>query len=81
MNIRTTMKKPRLEAESPPPRQVRRADIAPATGFAIIVDGQFKSEFDDEETARKAANGLLTKYPKLTIQIYDAASKSRAPVK
>lgn len=75
------MTKPRLEVEAHPPRQVRRADLAPATGFAIVVDGQFKTEFEEEDTARQAAAALLVKYPKLTVHIYDAASKSRAAAK
>lgn len=81
MIVRTQMTKPRLEADTPPPRQVRRADLAPATGFAIVVDGQFKTEFEDEATARQAAVALLAKYPKLAIHIYDAASKSRSAAK
>lgn len=75
------MKKPRLQGEGAGPRQVQRADLAPATGYAIIVDGHFKTEFDEEQAAKKVAAELLAKYPMLKIEIYDASSKSRAPVK
>jgi hypothetical protein len=76
------MKKPRrLQGESAEPRQVQRADLAPATGYAIIVDGHFKREFDEEQAAKKVGAELLAKYPMLKIEIYDASSKSRAPVK
>jgi hypothetical protein len=75
------MKKPKLQVESAPPRQVQRADLAPATGYAIIVDGHFKTEFGEEKAASKAAAELLAKYPMLKIEIYDASSKSRTPVK
>jgi len=75
------MKKPKLQAESPQPRQVQRADLAPTTGYAIVVDGHFKTEFVEEGAAKKAAAELLAKYPMLKIEIYDASSKSRIPVK
>ena len=75
------MKKPKPPVESLQPRQVQRADIAPTTGYAIVVDGHFKTEFVEEGAARKAAAELLAKYPMLKIEIYDASSKSRIPVK
>ena len=75
------MKKPKLQVESSQPRQVQRADLAPTTGYAIVVDGHFKTEFVEEEAAKKAAAELLAKYPMLKIEIYDASSKSRIPVK
>ena len=76
------MKKPKLQVvESAPPRQVQRADLAPATGYAIIVDGLFKTEFAEENAAKKAATELLAKNPRLKIEIYAASSKSRTLVK
>jgi len=75
------MKKPKSPVESPQPRQVQRADLAPTTGYAIVVDGHFKTEFVEEGAAKKAAAELLAKYPMLKIEIYDASSKSRIPVK
>jgi len=71
------MKKPKLQVESPQPRQVQRADLAPTTGYAIVVDGHFKTEFVDEGAAKKAAGELLAKYPMLRIEIYNASSRSR----
>ena len=62
------MKKPRLQGESAEPRQVQRADLAPATGYAIIVDGHFKTEFDEEQAAKNVAAELLAKYPTLLSQ-------------
>jgi hypothetical protein len=75
------MKKPKLPVESPPPRIVQRADLAPSTGYAIIVDGLFKTEFAEDKAAKKAAAELLAKNPRLKIEIYDASSKSRTLVK
>jgi hypothetical protein len=42
-------------AESSPPRSVQRADLVPTTGYAVIVDGHFKTEFVEEKAAKKAA--------------------------
>ena len=75
------VKKPKLEVESPQLRQVQRADLAPAAGYAIVVDGHFKTEFDDEKAAERAAAELLAKYPMLKIEIYDASSNSRSVVR
>jgi hypothetical protein len=75
------MKRPKLPIDNPPPPQVRRADIPPPTGCAIVVDGHFKTEFAEERAATEAATELLAKYPMLKIEIYDASSNSRALVK
>ena len=75
------MKKPTLHVEHPQPRNIQRADIAPTDGYALVVDGHFKTQFAEEAAARKAASELLAKYPMLQIEIYDASSKSRSSVK
>jgi hypothetical protein len=80
-SYRLTMKKPKLQVESPQPRQVQRADLAPTTGYAMVVDGHFKTEFVEEKAAKKAATELLVRYPMLKVEIYDASLKSRALVK
>ena len=76
------MKKPKLQAnEQPQPRNIQRADIAPADGYALVVDGHFKTQFAEKGAAMKAATELLAKYPMLQVEIYDASSKSRSSVK
>jgi len=76
------MKKPTLHVEErPQPRNIRRADIAPSDGYALVVDGHFKTQFSEEGVAKKAAVELLAKYPMLQVEIYDASSKSQSPVK
>ena len=76
------MKKPKLHVEEQPqPRNIQRADIAPADGFALVVDGHFKTQFAEEGAAKKAAIELLAKYPMLQAELYDASSKSRSAVK
>jgi hypothetical protein len=75
------MKKPLLRIEEQQPRNVHRADIAPVDGYAMVVDGHFKTQFGDENGAHAAAHKLLAKFPMLQIEIYDAASKARTLVK
>ena len=75
------MKKPTQRIEDPQPRNIQRADIAPANGYAMVVDGRFKTQFEEEAAAKMAATELLAKYPMLQIEIYDASSRKRTPVK
>jgi hypothetical protein len=75
------MKKPKLNVEGPKPRNIQRADIAPADGYALVVDGHFKTQFAEKGAATKAATELLAKYPMLQVEIYDASLKSRTLVK
>ena len=75
------MKKPKSRVEDTQPRNIQRADIAPSDGYALVVDGHFKTEFAEEKAAKKAATELLAKYPMLQIEIYDASSRSRTLVK
>jgi hypothetical protein len=50
------MKKPKLQVnEQPQPRNIQRADIAPTDGYALVVDGHFKTQFAENGTAMKAA--------------------------
>jgi hypothetical protein len=66
--------------EAPQPRNIQRADIAPAQGFALVVDGRMKTTYDDEAAAKKAAADLLSRFPKLHVQIYNAATKTRSDI-
>jgi hypothetical protein len=76
------MKKPTLHVEQQvQPCNIQRADIAPANGYAMVVDGHFKTQFAEEGSAKKDAAELLAKHPKLKIEIYDASSKARTLVK
>jgi hypothetical protein len=76
------MKKPTLHVEEQKqPRNIQRADIAPHSGYAIVVDGHFKTQFLEESAAKKAAKELLAKYPMLQVQIYDASTKTRTMAK
>jgi hypothetical protein len=76
------MKKPTLRIEEQKqPRNIQRADIAPPTGYAIVVDGHFKTQFSEAEAAKKAASELLANFPMLQVEIYNATAKSRTLMK
>jgi hypothetical protein len=75
------IKKPTLRIQEPQPRNIQRADIAPANGFAMVVDGHFKTQFSEEEAANTAASELLANFPMLQVEIYNAKEKSRMLVK
>jgi hypothetical protein len=71
------MKKPILSIDEPGPKKAMRADRPPTEGFATIVDGHFKSEFDTTDGAEAAGRALKSAYPMLQIEIYDADKKVR----
>jgi hypothetical protein len=75
------IKKSTLRIQEPQPRNIQRADIAPANGFAMVVDGHFKTQFSEEDAANTAASELLANFPKLQVEIYNAKEKSRMLVK
>jgi hypothetical protein len=75
------MKKPTLRIEEQQPRNIQRADIVPSSGYAIVVDGHFKTQFSEEGAAKKAAKELLASYPMLQIEIYNATAKTRTVMK
>jgi hypothetical protein len=72
------MKKPILSIDEPEPKKITRADRPPTEGFAIVVDGQFKTEFDTVDAAEASGRKLKSAYPMLQIEIYDANNKTRA---
>ncbi|WP_291850902.1 hypothetical protein [Bradyrhizobium sp.] len=71
------MKKPLLTIDEPEPKKATRADRPPTAGFAMVVDGHFKSEFDTAAAAEAAGRKLKSAYPYLQIEIFDAALKVR----
>ena len=75
------IKKPTLRIQEPQPRNIQRADIAPANGYAMVVDGHFKTQFSEEDAANNAASELLANFPMLQVEIYNAKKKSRMLVK
>jgi len=71
------MKKDVLSITGPEPKKAIRADRPPTEGFATIVDGHFKTEFDTVEAAEASGRELKSTYPRLQIEIYDAVNKVR----
>ena len=71
------MKKPVLSIDEPGPKKTLRADQPPTEGFVTIVDGHFKSEFDNVDAAEASGRKLKAAYPMLQIEIYDATTKVR----
>ena len=63
------MKKPTLHVERPQPRNIQRADIAPTDGYALVVDGHFKTQFVEEEAAKKSGD-------RVACEISDVASRN-----
>jgi hypothetical protein len=71
------MKKPVLSLDEPEPKKMLRADRPPTEGFAIVVDGHFKTEFDTVDAAEASGRKLKSAYPMLQVQVYDAEKKTR----
>lgn len=74
------MKKPIAQIDEIEPRSIQRADVAPAEGFSLVVDGHFKTRYDNETAAREAGAELLGRFPMLQILVYDAATGTRSPL-
>ena len=66
------MRQPRAQRMSVPAPSYRKEINLPPSGYALIVDGQAKSEFGDLDQAMKAARDLKARFPKLQIKVYDA---------
>jgi hypothetical protein len=74
------MKKPIAPVDDIEPRTIQRADVLPADGFSLVVDGHFKTRYDNETAARDAGAELLGRFPMLQILVYDAATRIRSPL-
>jgi len=75
------IKKPTFRVEQQQPRNIQRADIAPEQGYAMVVDGHFKTQFSEASAAKKTATELLARYPMLQVEIFDAKKKVRTRVR
>ena len=50
------MKKPKGQVEDSQPRNIQRADIAPSDGYALVVDGHFKTQFAEKSSRKKSGD-------------------------
>jgi hypothetical protein len=58
------------------PAPISRAGVGrPTSGYALIVDGQAKKEFDTQDRALKAAQELKRRFPHLQVKVFDAERK------
>jgi PP-loop superfamily ATP-utilizing enzyme len=61
---------------APAPARATRASIEPLTsGYALVVDGQMKTEFKTKDPALKAARDLKGRFPMIQVKVYDAEEK------
>jgi hypothetical protein len=52
----------------------------PASGYALEVDGRFKTGFATRDGARAGAEELKRRFPMLQVRICDALAKAREDV-
>ena len=65
-----------MSAPTPAPSPVSRVRTdLPTGGFALVVDGRAKKEFDSRDGALKAARELKGRFPRLQVKVYDAERK------
>jgi hypothetical protein len=56
------------------------ANVLPTEGYALEVDGKFKSEYKSSEVALKAGLELKKKYPHIQVRVHDAKERTRTPI-
>ena len=69
------MRQQRTQRMSAPGLLSKAGTGLPTNGFALIVDGQTKREFDMQDRAMKAAMELKGRFPMLQVKVYDAETK------
>ena len=69
------MRQQRTQRMSAPAPLSKAGTGLPTNGFALIVDGQTKREFDMQDRAMKAAMELKGRFPMLQVKVYDAETK------
>jgi hypothetical protein len=58
------------------PTPISRAGVGlPTSGYALIVDGRAKKEFDTRDSALKSAKELKGRFPNLQVKVFDAEKK------
>ena len=56
------------------------ANILPTDGYALEIDGKFKSNYVASEDALKAGLELKKKFPLIRVNVYDAKQRTRTLV-
>jgi hypothetical protein len=58
------------------PAPISRPSVGlPTIGYALVVDGHAKKEFDNRDRALKAARELKGRFPNLQVKVFDAEKK------
>ena len=61
---------------APAPAPVNKATTElPTRGYALVVDGQRKTEFKTKDRAANTAKDLKSRCPMLQVKVYDAEAK------
>jgi hypothetical protein len=68
------MRQQRTQMSTPAPVS-KAGNGLPTNGFALVVDGQTKKEFDTRDRALKAGKELKGRYPNLQVKVFDAEKK------
>lgn len=53
---------------------------SPATNFALVIDGQIKTEFKTKEGAFSGAREMKRRFPMLQVRVYDPETKTSEDV-
>jgi len=69
------MRKQHTQGTSAAAPVYRAKSSLPTSGYALIVDGQIKSEFNTYDRALKAARDIKGRFPKLQVKVYHAEKK------
>jgi hypothetical protein len=69
------MRQQRTQRLSTPAPISRGGVDLPTSGFALVVDGQAKKDFDTQDLALKAARELKRRFPNLQVKVFDAERK------
>jgi hypothetical protein len=69
------MRQQRTQRTNAPGPMSRASTGLPTSGYAVIVDGQAKKEFDTHDHALNAARDLKGRFPMLQVKVYDAEKK------
>ena len=67
---------PRAAFGYPRACETRAACDAPSTGYALIADGQIKSEFSTQDRAIETAKELKKRYPRLQVKVFNHKTKA-----
>jgi len=73
------MREQRTQLSTPAPTS--KGDFGlPTKGYALIVDGQTKKDFDTRDHAQKSARELKARFPNLQVKVFDAENKQSETV-